>query len=111
MKSQIFVQYDKTEVPINFQGHWWIHLKVISNLRPYDLNSLSFSVMVFKFEFDLYRKFIDHYERCILVHYYHSCQFKFKSIPNIVFQSHCTQTHTHIHLHINLQKTKYRVLI
>ena len=85
-------------------------MKVISNLRPYDLNSLSFHVIVFRFELDWYRKFIDHYERCILVHYYHSCQFKFKSIPNIVFQSHCTQTHTHIHLYLDLEKHNMRFL-
>ena len=60
--------------------------------------------MVFQFEFDLYRKFIDHYERCMLVPYYHLCQVKFKSVPKIVFQAHCTQTHAHIHLHTSLQK-------
>ena len=60
--------------------------------------------MVFQFEFDLQRKFIDHYERCILVSYYHTCQVKFKRVPIIVFQTHCTQTHTHTHVHIDLQK-------
>ena len=60
--------------------------------------------MVFQFEFDLHRKFIDHYERCILVPYFHSCQVKFKSVPNIVFQALCTQTHAHIHLHTSLQE-------
>ena len=59
--------------------------------------------MVFQFEFDLHRKFIDHYERCILVPYYHLCQVKFKSVPKIVFQAHCTQAHTHIHLHTALR--------
>ena len=54
-------------------------------------------VMVSQFEFDLHRTFIDHYERCILVPYYHSCQVKFKSIPNIVSQAHCTQSNTCTH--------------
>ena len=49
--------------------------------------------------FDLHRKFIDHYERCILLPYYHTCQVKFKRVPIIVFQ-----THAHIHLHISLQE-------
>ena len=66
--------------------------------------------MVFQFEFDLRRKFIDHYERCILVPYSHSCQVKFKSVPKIVFQEHCTQTHAHIHLHTSLQKQFDEVL-
>ena len=60
--------------------------------------------MVFQFEFDLHRKFIDHYERCILVPYSHSCQVKFKNVPKIVFQAHCTQTHAHMHLHTSLQE-------
>ena len=28
----------------------------------------------------------------------------FKSVPNIVFQTHCTQTHAHLHLHTSLQE-------
>ena len=60
--------------------------------------------MVLQFDFDLCRKFIVQYERCILVPYYHSCQVNFKSVPNIDFQAHCTQTHAHIHLHTSLQK-------
>ena len=59
--------------------------------------------MVFQFEFDLHRKFIDHYERCILVPYSHSCQVKFKSVPNILFRA-LHQTHAHIHLHTSLQE-------
>ena len=66
--------------------------------------------MVFQFEFDLHRKFIDHYERHVLVPYSHSCQVKFKSVPNIVFQAYCTQAHTHIHLHTDLQKQFDEVL-
>ena len=76
----------------------------MSNLRPCDLNSLSFHVMVFQFEFDLYRKYKDHYESCILVPYYTHVKSSLKSIQNIIFQAHCTQTHTHIHLHTDLQK-------
>ena len=60
--------------------------------------------MVFQFEFDLHRKFIEHYERCILVPYSHSCQVKFKSVPKIIFQAHCTQTHALIHLPTSLQE-------
>ena len=60
--------------------------------------------MVFQFEFDLCRKYIDHYERYILVPYSHSCQVKFKSVPKIVFQAHCTQTHALIHFHTSLQE-------
>ena len=59
----------------------------------------SFHLMVFEFEFDLHRKFIDHYERCILVPYYHSCEVKFKSIQNIVFQKNSLNTFTHTFTH------------
>ena len=60
--------------------------------------------MIFQFKFDLHRKFIDHYERCILVSYYHTCQVKLQRLPIIIFQAHCTQTHALIHLHTSLQK-------
>ena len=55
-------------------------------------------------KFDLQWKFIAHYERCILLPYYHTCPVKFKSVLIIVFQTHCTQTHAHIHLHTSLQE-------
>ena len=64
----------------------------------------SFRLMVFQFEFDLHKKVIPHYERGILVPYYHSCQVKFKRVPIIVFQTHCTQTQAHIHLHTSLRE-------
>ena len=65
---------------------------------------IKFQLMVFQFKFDLHRKFIAHYEMCILLPYYHTCQVKFKRVPIIVFQTHCTQTHAHIHLHTSLQE-------
>ena len=60
--------------------------------------------MIFQFEFDLHRKFIAHYERCILLPYLPHMSSKFKRVPIIVFQTHCTQTHAHIHLHTSLQE-------
>ena len=60
----------------------------------------SFHLMVFEFEFDLHRKFIDHYERCVLVPYSQSCQVKFKSVPNIVFQAALKHIHTYIYTQI-----------
>ena len=43
---------------------------------------LIFAFEGFPFGFDLHRKFIDHYEMCILLPYYHTCQVKFKRVPN-----------------------------
>ena len=43
-------------------------------------------------------EFIAHYGRCILVSYYHSCQVKFKSIQNIVFQE-ISLKHIHTFTH------------
>ena len=63
--------------------------------------------MVFQFEFDLHRKFMDHYERCILVPYSHSCQVKFKSIQNIVFQEISLK---HIHTYIYTQISKSNLM-
>ena len=60
--------------------------------------------------FDLHRKFIEHYERCILVPYSHSCQVKFKSVPNILFEALHSNTCTHTFTH-KFARTRHRVLI
>ena len=62
-------------------------------------------------KFDLQRKFIDHYERCILLPYYHTCQVKFKKTTNYYFSNTlhsntCTHTFTH-----KFARTRHRVLI
>ena len=68
-------------------------------------------MIVFEFEFDLYRKLLKHFERYVLVHCYHSGQVEFVNLQSIVFHAYCTQTHTHIHVHIDLQKQNMGVLI
>ena len=50
-------------------------------------------------------EFIAHYGRCILVSYYHSCQVKFKSIQNIVFQE-ISLKHIHTCIYTQICKTK-----
>ena len=59
--------------------------------------------MVFQFKFDLHRKFIDHYEKYILVPYSHLCQVKFKRVPIIVFKYIALK---HMHTYIYTQVCK-----
>ena len=60
--------------------------------------------MVFKFEFDLYRKFIEHYERYVLVHCYHLFQVKCWK-----HTKYC-KTHAYTYMYTYLQNQNIRYL-